>query len=135
MNHESYQQQVSQLVDDELDESLEQDLFVHLGSCIECRDFLKSSWQIQSDIHSRKPEGLAVSKVDRVALRSRWLEDKSPVVFHTVQNPTRLSFRTFALAFLVVILGCLMLSSTVMMNDTALSDSRTVQTNTANGVH
>jgi hypothetical protein len=57
MNHEHYQQLASQFIDHELGPESEQELFLHLGACTECRSFLKASWQLQADIFATKPEG------------------------------------------------------------------------------
>jgi anti-sigma factor RsiW len=134
MNHEPYQQQISQLVDDELDESQERDLFVHLGSCTECRTFLKSAWQMQIDIQSRKPRGQVSSMTAEGVSRSRWQGNKPSIAFSPPLKQTRFSIRTFALALLVVVLGCVMLSSKVMVNEGAYTGSHAVQNNFANGV-
>jgi hypothetical protein len=55
MNHEHYEQLVSQFMDKELDSRSEQELFLHLSTCEACRDFLRASWQLQADILQGKP--------------------------------------------------------------------------------
>jgi anti-sigma factor RsiW len=54
MNHERYQELASQFVDHELGPESEQELFQHLGTCTECREFLKAAWQLQADIFATK---------------------------------------------------------------------------------
>jgi len=56
MNHEHYQELASQFIDHELGPESEQELFLHLGSCTECRNFLRASWQLQVDIFATKPK-------------------------------------------------------------------------------
>lgn len=56
MNHEQYQQLASQFIDRELQSDAEQQLFLHLGTCTECREFLKASWKLQTDIYATMPK-------------------------------------------------------------------------------
>jgi hypothetical protein len=65
MNHEQYQQLASQFIDHELGPESEQELFLHLGTCTECRDFLKASWQLQVDIFAKKPKAATVLGVSK----------------------------------------------------------------------
>ncbi|MFH0988727.1 MAG: hypothetical protein V1799_01785 [bacterium] len=58
MNHEEHQEQVSALIDDELEEKYENDLFLHLTSCSQCRDFLKESLRLYIEISSKKPRDM-----------------------------------------------------------------------------
>ena len=113
MNHELFQQHISQLIDNELSESLEQDLFIHLGSCKECRNFLKTSWQMQSDIQIGKPRVQAglVSIKDSAGLRT--LRDNPPIAMEFSRKGARAPIRTLALAIFVVVLGCVMFSTTI----------------------
>jgi len=55
MNHTHYQELTSQFIDRELGADDERDLFAHLGTCDECRGFLKSALVIQGDILGTKP--------------------------------------------------------------------------------
>ena len=54
MNHIHYQELTSQFVDREIRPEDEQELFAHLGSCIECREFLKASCRLQIDMAATK---------------------------------------------------------------------------------
>ncbi len=120
MNHEVYQQQISQLVDNELGESLEQDLFLHLGPCRECRSFLKSSWQIQFDIQKRMPRtqpGFADVEDSR---RTRRLRDDPSVASGFSRRVARSPIRTFAIAILILIFGCILFSTTISFNQPML---------------
>lgn len=55
MNHPHYQELTSQFIDHELGADDERDLFAHLGTCDECRRFLKSALVLQGDILGTKP--------------------------------------------------------------------------------
>jgi anti-sigma factor RsiW len=56
MNHEHYEQLVSQFMDRELDSRSENELFLHLSTCDNCRRLLRASWQLQTDILQGKPK-------------------------------------------------------------------------------
>ncbi|MBM3298355.1 MAG: zf-HC2 domain-containing protein [Deltaproteobacteria bacterium] len=56
MNHEHYEQLVSQFIDRELDARSENELFLHLSTCDNCRHLLRASWQLQADILRGKPK-------------------------------------------------------------------------------
>ena len=55
MNHTHYQELTSQFIDRELGADDERELFAHLGTCDECRRFLKSALVLQGDILGTKP--------------------------------------------------------------------------------
>ncbi len=50
MSHESYQEQISQLIDGELEAGLQPPLFAHLSACNECRLFLNSTIALRSKL-------------------------------------------------------------------------------------
>ena len=50
MTHDEYQELVSQYIDEELDNKNEEVLFRHLGECNQCRDFLRSSLALRTQI-------------------------------------------------------------------------------------
>jgi predicted anti-sigma-YlaC factor YlaD len=50
MNCEQYQEYISQFIDGELDSTSESNLFQHLGSCNECRGFLKETLSLHSEL-------------------------------------------------------------------------------------
>ena len=50
MTHEEYRELVSQYIDEELEEAIETVLFQHLGECSQCRDFLRSSLALRTQI-------------------------------------------------------------------------------------
>jgi len=120
MRHEIYQQYVSQFVDGELKESLEEELFVHLGSCRDCRRFLRTSWQVQLDIQHQKPQSSRLPKGTISTPGSVRFGDRSPVISQPFPKDTRLSFRTFVLALVVILFGCVVLSSRITLNEAML---------------
>jgi hypothetical protein len=61
MNCDFYQQRVSAFMDDELNDNGASELFAHLGSCTACREFLRTTMQIDAamnDIVVPDPIGL-----------------------------------------------------------------------------
>ncbi len=67
MNHTHYQQLTSQFIDRELEAGRERELFVHLGECPECREFLKASLTLQRDVFATKPAGAPSLDLKRVS--------------------------------------------------------------------
>jgi predicted anti-sigma-YlaC factor YlaD len=74
MNHTHYQELTSQFIDHELGPEDEKDLFVHLGTCDECRRFLKAALMLQGDILGTKPVHTVSPHPARTAhvLRAVW---------------------------------------------------------------
>ena len=50
MTHDDYQEQISQLIDGELGEKAQPELFAHLGTCRDCRSFLNSALTLRSNL-------------------------------------------------------------------------------------
>lgn len=50
MDHEQYQELASEFIDEELGTKSEEELFLHLGSCTECRRFLRLCIRLQTDL-------------------------------------------------------------------------------------
>ena len=74
MNHEHYQQLMSEFVDREINAGDEQELFTHLNSCGECREFLKAALNLQGQILETKPGHIASLPPRRVGsvVRTIW---------------------------------------------------------------
>jgi anti-sigma factor RsiW len=64
MNCAAYHEDVSRYIDRELDEGRIALLFVHLGGCAGCRDFLSSIMELRSALH-RLPAPSAPATLDR----------------------------------------------------------------------
>lgn len=74
MDHTHYQQLTSEFIDRELGSENEQELFAHLGTCDECRAFLKAALMLQGDILGTKPVHTVSPQPARTAhvLRAVW---------------------------------------------------------------
>lgn len=74
MNHEHYQQLVSEFIDREINAGDEQVLFTHLNSCGECREFLKAALTLQGQILETKPAHIVSPQLGRTGtiLRTIW---------------------------------------------------------------
>ena len=68
MKHEQFQELVSSFIDRELEAGRERELFVHLGDCPECREFLKASLSLQRDVFATKPAGAPSLDLKRVSV-------------------------------------------------------------------
>jgi hypothetical protein len=113
MNHEQYQQLASQFIDHELGPESEQELFLHLGTCTECRDFLKASWQLQVDIFAKKPKGASVfsmSKTRGVATVSRVQRNRVTSVLALVWRK-KIPIPVTAALVVIVLAGSIALSA------------------------
>jgi hypothetical protein len=67
MTCEGYQEQASQLVDNELGERESPALFVHLGTCNECRGFLHLTLRLRTGLQEDTPL-LAPNQLDEKVL-------------------------------------------------------------------
>jgi predicted anti-sigma-YlaC factor YlaD len=74
MNHIRYQELTSQFIDRELELEDERELFAHLGTCDECRGFLKAALTLQGDLLGSKPVQLVLTRPARATqmLRTVW---------------------------------------------------------------
>ncbi len=74
MNHTHYQELASQFIDRELGSENEREFFTHLGTCDECRGFLKAALVLQGDIIGTRPVHTVSSRPARPAsaLRTVW---------------------------------------------------------------
>ncbi len=69
MTHDENQELVSQYIDEELGEEDGEALFRHLGECVQCRDFLRSSLVLRKQILKTKesaPSTLRPEAAERV---------------------------------------------------------------------
>jgi anti-sigma factor RsiW len=113
MNHEQYQELASQFIDHELGPESEQELFLHLGTCTECRDFLKASWQLQADIFATKPKGasaFSMSKTRDVATVSRAQRNRVTSVFALIWRK-KIPIPVTAALVVIVLAGSIALSA------------------------
>lgn len=55
MKCDHYQMQIGRLLDHELPEKESPDLFAHLSTCHECREFFRASLQVSSELMAAEP--------------------------------------------------------------------------------
>jgi predicted anti-sigma-YlaC factor YlaD len=114
MNHEDYQQLASQFIDYELGPESEQELFLHLGACTECRNFLKASWQLHADIFATKPRRTVETGTKRREDRGRFDADRI-ALSATANRSLSSRIRTAALLIVLVLIIGLFWSATISM--------------------
>jgi predicted anti-sigma-YlaC factor YlaD len=112
MNCEQYQEQISQFMDGELLPAPETELFVHLGSCEQCRTFLKDALALRNTLALTRQTDVPAS-LDR-----RILAQHVPVTKKTaLQNyvwlfaEAQYTFRTIGLAIVLSALTSVLLFS------------------------
>lgn len=66
MTHHEYQEQISQLIDGELEGSSQPALFSHLGTCAECRGFFQKSLQLRYLLSAERAETIPVGLNERM---------------------------------------------------------------------
>jgi anti-sigma factor RsiW len=75
MTHDQYQEQISRLIDHDLREEDSSQLFTHMASCRECREFLNSSLRLRSGLAANS---LATpSNLDRT-MQQRFISPVAP---------------------------------------------------------
>jgi predicted anti-sigma-YlaC factor YlaD len=104
MNHERYQQLVSEFIDREIHAEDEQELFNHLNSCSECREFLKASCRLQVEMAVTKP---------RSSERGSNAVDRQPVRREFRRSRRRSSISTFVLLVMVTLIVGILFSANV----------------------
>jgi len=67
MNHEQFQELVSLYLDEGLADAQSARMFVHLGVCSECRNFMRSSMRVRSYYQQQELEEIPSSLNRRVA--------------------------------------------------------------------
>jgi hypothetical protein len=111
MNCDDYQKNFSKLMDNELSEAYCATLFTHMGTCPICREFFRTSMQIQSaldEIRVPEPNGLAALRPfgAQVPVQARL----APSLFQRLRE-TKISLSFAAAAVVLVMAGTLALSS------------------------
>ncbi len=123
MNHLQYQEQISQLVDNELAEGKSRALFAHLSTCKECRQFLQDGMRLRTGLMTRTLE--VPSRVDR-NLRQNLAAEM------TAAKPTKLVFvrrfretripLSFATAALILMMAGTYALSSFLIRSEAISE-------------
>jgi anti-sigma factor RsiW len=107
---EGYQEQISQLVDNELGERESPALFAHLGTCEVCRRFLHTTLRLRAELQEDEPL-LASSRLDQKAMgiapsAKRYVLDRSAA--RSFVGRRRISLPLPAAALLTLLLVALM---------------------------
>lgn len=137
MTHEQIEQQISQLLDAEVEEELSPQFFHHLSDCGSCRMFLQSTIEVRATIRKGSPVYAPSSLDDRMrqALASVPTQgvDRAPRAlsfmrkFKARSSPTVTLSRPLAIVFMLVTLSVgLALGSFVVRTDTPRSKPKEV---------
>jgi len=73
MNCEQYQEYISQFIDGELESAGEARLFGHLGSCEQCRSFLKDAMSLRAELFHTQAVTVPESLSRRIVAKSNSL--------------------------------------------------------------
>jgi predicted anti-sigma-YlaC factor YlaD len=109
MNHEHYQQLVSEFIDREIQAGDEQDLFTHLNSCSECREFLKASCRLQVEMAGTK----AKEPSSPVKSLRPYVADREPAPQMYRSPRSRSPISTFVLLAMVTLIVAVLFSANV----------------------
>jgi predicted anti-sigma-YlaC factor YlaD len=112
MNCEQYEEQISLLLDGELDISGESGLFGHLGMCKQCREYLKNIISLRNVLAQAPPMSVPVS-LDKRVLSDHSLTKAITPYANFIRHYTnaRYSFRAVGLAIIVSALLSMLFSS------------------------
>jgi predicted anti-sigma-YlaC factor YlaD len=120
MSCEIHQEQISKLLDNVLDKGKMADVFGHLGDCEDCREFFRTTMHVRQAMAKAAPlpisdlvDGAVLNSFQDSAKHSRL---GSPPPGGRRRQSVGASIRTFALAMLVVIIGCLVFSTTIAVD-------------------
>lgn len=109
MNHPHYQELTSQFIDRELGPEGEAELFGHLGTCAECREFLKESVRLQADLAMGKFKAVMSKQVGR----SQPYAPDRPVLASVSNQAKYARVRTAVLLVMIVLIAGLFWSTTL----------------------
>ncbi len=110
MNHEKERIFISEYIDAELDVALERKLFAHLSGCDSCRQFLRHSLKLRTDLLDEHSEVSALESaipVDRTLVRSKYFVAPGLLSIRKMKIPVPIA----VLFFLVMFFGGMYISS------------------------
>jgi hypothetical protein len=114
MNCDEYQRNFSKLMDNELNEADCAELFTHMGSCVACREFFRTSMQIQSamnELSVPEPIGLGRPFSKQTSTSSKAL----PLIsLYRTMHETKISLSFATAVVIVTMAGAIALSSFLM---------------------
>lgn len=126
MNCRDYQQVISKFVDLELKATASAELFEHLGKCAQCREFLDTMMKLSAEL-DKIGTPLELSEIASDQRRHvglffvppgskevlRYSPDAPAVALVAKPRSIGSSIRTLALTILIIIIGCVMFSTTI----------------------
>ncbi len=115
MTCDTYEEQISALIDHELKDEEAEVLFVHLSTCRTCRRSLQSVLDLRSDLGEQAPP-MAPKELDekilkRTRLAHRASKDRKAIPFHLWTGRISLPVTVAAIIMVFLIAGSLMVSS------------------------
>lgn len=120
MNHEHYQQLISEFIDREIRAEEEQELFSHLNSCAECREFIKASFRLQVDMAGTK----AREFFPPVKSSQSYVADREPAHQRYRSSKSRSPISTFILLAMVTLIVAMLFSANVKVERPAEGESQ-----------
>jgi predicted anti-sigma-YlaC factor YlaD len=120
MNHEHYQQLVSEFIDREIRAEDEQELFAHLNSCSECREFLKASCRLQVEMALTK----AKQTFQAMKTLPPYIADREAAHRAYRSSRSRSPISTFVLLAVVTLIVAMLFSANVKVERSAESESQ-----------
>ena len=112
MNCDQYQEYISRFIDGELENADESDLFRHLGSCEQCRTFLKSILSLRTALTGSK-QITVPGRLDRRVLNLPIMTKRQSIpqnLFWHIRK-TQYSFRAIGLAIIFSVVTSVAVSS------------------------
>jgi anti-sigma factor RsiW len=110
-----YEEQVSALIDNELNEEEAELLFRHLSACPSCRRSLRTVLDLRSDLKEQEPP-LAPAELDEKVLRravveKRYVGDRKPMAIRMWKRRISIPMPVAAAITIILIVGSVVLSS------------------------
>jgi predicted anti-sigma-YlaC factor YlaD len=104
MNCEQYEEYTSRFIDGELEIVSETELFKHLGTCEQCRNFLKEALNLRSELSNSRILAVPKSLDQRVKISIDNVPSRvKPVIWNFFKREPRRMFSLRAVGFALVI--------------------------------
>lgn len=121
MTHDEYQQQISQLIDGELGEQFQPALFVHLGTCAECRRFLNSTLTLRSSLSS----AAQIAILQGLDLRMRDATVAPAPIFFINTRPAAFRLALAASIAFILLMGSLLFGPQILKTQQLPNETQT----------
>jgi predicted anti-sigma-YlaC factor YlaD len=116
MDHNRYQEQISQLIDNELPGKESPGLFAHLSTCSDCREFFSESMQLRSKLSSA-PVPSSTTNVEHNPWSSSHIRRdqgrRSPLQLNSRRAVAKRQLPAIALMLFMFVVGGLLFSTKV----------------------